>query len=280
MAGDPQRWYADHGPLTDPGPHAAALDDLPDTVGALMETVQGLLIHDAGLHLYGLSPDDFRTASRETRPVSERLATALARGRPSEARAPLDRIFGTCRDYALMLTAFLRHKGVPARVRCGFATYFRAGFHADHWVCEHWLARDRRWARADAQLDMPHRTHLGIALDIADLPEDAFLTAGEAWRRLRSGAAAPASFGHGAAAGAWFVQVNLARDLLALTRREVSTWDGWRDAPAGSRPLDDAARTWCDAVAAATGKLDATPDGIDALRAIAAARLRPFWEDA
>lgn len=256
MRDDPQRWYAEHGHWTDPGSQAGMLDDLPDGIAPLMGIVQGLLIHDAGLHLYGLTADAFATASRDTRPVSDRLATALVSGRLSEARAPTDRALGTCRDYALLTTALLRHQGTPARVRCGFATYFRPGFHADHWITERWLPRERRWARADAQLDGPHRSHLGIGFDISDMPDGAFLTGGEAWRLVRSGAADPATFGHGTACGEWFMRVNLARDLLALGKHEVSDWDRWREAAPQDHSLDDKDLAWCDVAAALAGSVD------------------------
>jgi len=266
MTGAPHD-YAIHGPWTDPGPHAEALDALPAGTGPLVETVQGLLIHDAGLHLYGLTAADFAEASRATRPVSERLAEARAGGSLTSPRAPRDRAFGTCRDYALLLTAFLRHRGVPARVRCGFASYFRAEGHADHWICEYRTAGDR-WARADAQLDGPHRRELGIGFDILDMPDGAFLTAGEAWRQVRAGAADPAAFGHGDACGEWFMQVNLARDLLALGKQEVSDWDFWRAVPAARRELDAAARAWCDEIADRAARVDT---------ARAASILKPYW---
>ncbi|MEQ8818162.1 MAG: hypothetical protein RLO51_08000 [Thalassobaculum sp.] len=273
MTAGPQDWYVRHGPLTDPEPFGAMLDSLPNGVGGLVEVVQGLLIHDAGLHLYDLAAADFAAASRETRPVSERLS-ALAAAPLTTARAPAGRIFATCRDYALLLTAFLRHKGVAARVRCGFADYLRPGFHADHWVCEYRHDDGGRWAFADAQMDAAHRRHLGIAFDPARLPAGRFLTAGEAWRLVRSGAADPAAFGHGTACGEWFLRVNLARDLLALGKREVSDWDGWRDAGPAHRRLDDEARRRCDAIAATAAGADRGPGVIPA---DLAGRLDPFW---
>jgi hypothetical protein len=264
--------YASHGPWTDPGPHSAAIDALPTGVGSVVETVQGLLIHDAGLQLYGLGKDDFAGASRETRPVAERLAAALSAGPLSQARAPRDRAFGTCRDYALMTTALLRHRGVPARVRCGFATYFRSVPFADHWICERWTGD--RWARTDAQLDAPHQASLAIGFDPSDMPNGAFLTAGEAWTLVHGGAADPADFGLGEARGEWCLRINLARDLLALGKHEVSPWDGWRAVRPEIRPLDADARAWCDAVAEAAAAVDRDPEPLAALAERCPA---PFW---
>lgn len=266
--------YAEHGPLTDPGRHRAALQALPDDAAALARIVQGLLIHDAfGCRLYGPMPDGFGAASRRTLPVAERLDAILAPQGDAIAvpRAPAQRSVGTCRDFALVLCAMLRQHGVPARVRCGFARYFRPPSYEDHWICEYWRPERRGWAKADAQLDKVHREHLDIAFDTTDLPEGQFLLAWQAWQMCRNGAAEPATFGHGETKGPWFVQVNLARDLLALYKREVSDWDGWRRAPAAQHGLDDETIRLCDRMAALAQAADrlARPEAGDA-------RLRDF----
>lgn len=43
--------------------------------------------------------------------------------------------------------SLLRHHGVPARSRIGFAGYFTQGWHHDHVVPEAWLGG--RWVRCD-----------------------------------------------------------------------------------------------------------------------------------
>lgn len=177
-----------------------------------------------------------------------------------------------------MLCAFLRQKSIPARVRCGFAPYFERGRNEDHWVCEYWKAQASRWAIADAQLDDEHRAHLQIQFDTLDLPEDRFVLSGDAWQRCRSGIAAAASFGHGSATGAWFLRVNLARDLLSLGKREVSDWDTWRAAPVESHDVDLAASAWCDKVAALLSEVDRHLSEIRTPPQSWDARLRPFWK--
>ena len=249
----PSSYYATHGALTDPGRHGPALETFPRGVAALCRIVQGLLIHDSyGQHLYGPAPADFHRASRETLPLSRRLDTILAaRDAPlTSPRPPFRRSIGTCRDFALMLCALLREQEVPARVRCGFADYFDPGRYEDHWVCEYWKPAEGRWALADAQLDEAHRAHLAIDFDGTDLPRARFLPAARAWQRVRSGAADPALFGHGDDKGAWFIRVNLARDLLSLCKQEVSPWDGWRSARQQDRRLDQSAILQCDRIAA------------------------------
>lgn len=271
-------FYRTHGAFSDPGQHTDAINALPDDVTALADIVRGLLIHSGWLHLYALTADDV-TMSRETLPVAQRLDAILSlqAGPFSQTRPARQRAVGTCRDYALMLCAFLRQKAVPARVRCGYAKYFQADHNEDHWVCEYWRADDGRWARADAQLDDAHCAHLSIRFDPIDLPEDQFIFAGQAWQRYRAGLADAASYGHGTATGPWFMRVDLVRDLLSLGKQEVSDWDSWRAAPIDSHPIDTAAGTWCDSVAALLSDVDENLPVIRQPPAAWAQNLRPFW---
>jgi hypothetical protein len=254
----PARWQH-HGPMSAPGNGPLNFDGLPVDVGALCRIVQGVLIHSDWLAAYAVDESQFRTVSRETLPLAGRLqqiadldGRALIVERAAERRA-----VGTCRDYALMLCGMLRQQGVPARVRCGFAAYFRK-YWEDHWICEYW--RDGRWHRADAQLDPVIAPRLGIDFDLADLPDDMFITAGEAWRRCRAAKADAAAFGHGEAAkGLWFVRVNVARDHHSMNGREISDWDTWRQATAAHHILSDAECAEADEIAARPEASSAEP---------------------
>lgn len=237
-----RRWL-DHSTFTDPGEHAGAFSAVPADPARAMDVIQGLLIHGGALEHYGLPPGEF---DRETLSVSARLGEILgADERPlDEARPPKERTPGTCRDYALLLCSAMRGHGVAARVRCGFATYLGGAPWEDHWICE--VQDGHRWRRIDAQLDTVMRQALGVDFDPADLPDEVFLTADEAWRRCRTNDLTPTDLGHGEARGLWFAHVDLMRDRLALRDRVTSPWDGWRqvaEAPrepnAGSLALAD-----------------------------------------
>ena len=254
----PERWRS-HGAMSEPGRGPLVFDGLPADVGTLCRIVQGVLLHSDWIAAYGVDAAQLQTVSRETLPLVDRLRQiadlddgALTAGRPPDRRA-----VGTCRDYALMLCGMLRQQGVPARVRCGFATYFRREWE-DHWICEYW--RDGRWRRADAQLDGIIAPRLGIDFDLTDLPDDKFITAGEAWRRCRSGEADPESFGHGQqASGLWFVRVNVVRDHHSVNGRETSDWDTWRQATAAHHVLSDAESGDTDGIAAQPERASAAP---------------------
>ena len=253
-----ERWRH-HGQMSEPGAGPLTFDGLPADVGGLCRVVQGVLLHSDWIGAYGVSEAEFGTVSRETLPLSGRLRQIadLDGSALTTERAPDRRAVGTCRDYALMLCGMLRQQRVPARVRCGFAAYFKREWE-DHWICEYW--RDGRWRRADAQLDRIIVPRLGIGFDLADLPADMFITAGEAWRRCRSGEADPMAFGHGQqASGLWFVRVNVVRDHHSVNGRETSDWDTWRQGTAVHRSLSETECTATDEMAAHPERPTAEP---------------------
>jgi transglutaminase superfamily protein len=241
-------YYGLHGELTDPGRFARDLAHLPHDLSDLCAFIQGVVIHADWASAYGVT----RELSRQTLPVADRLALVEAAGGrdlPPDRRTP-----GTCRDFALMMCTALRERGLPARVRCGFATYFQANPFEDHWVCEYWRQDRGCWAQADAQLDAVQREQLNVGFDPTDLPAGVFINAGEAWTSWRAGKIDAESFGHGEARGAWLLRVNLMRDLLSLQKQETSGWDAWRTIPVASRLLDEAAIASGDRIAAATSR--------------------------
>jgi len=244
-------YYAVHSAFTDPRAHAALISGLPPDIPATCRTLHGLLIHEAWIERQGFDPAAFSGQSRATLPVSERLDQILAiDSRPlTIARPGVPRALATCRDFALMLCAVLRQHRVPARVRCGFATYFSGHPYHDHWVCEYWAPGEQRWILVDAELDEPHRDHLKFDFEPTDVPRNAFITGIEAWERCRSGAIDSAQLGHGTTTGLFFARVNLARDLLALAKSETSLWDTWRAARDPHLALNAADLSLCDGLA-------------------------------
>jgi hypothetical protein len=120
----------------------------------------------------------------------------------------------------------LRHQGIPARARCGFATYFAPDHFEDHWVCEYWRGTGR-WVKVDSQLDAFQRERLGISFDPLDVPEELFLVGGRAWQDCRNGRADSDSFGVSDLHGMQFVRGNLIRDLASLNKMELLPWDAW-----------------------------------------------------
>jgi Transglutaminase-like superfamily len=236
---EPSRWSATVG-MTDLETFAARVDAFPAEPAVLSRMVQSVLVHLDWLPAYGLNESDFPQISRETLPVAQRLRNVSALGADpiGAPRPPAERLPGTCRDFALMLVSFLRRKNIPARLRCGFASYFTDGWE-DHWVCEYWHAETQVWRLADAQIDEGLQARLGIDFDPSDVPHDSFLTAGHTWLECRAGRFDFRDFGHGPTRGRWFAHVNVVRDNLALNDIVTSPWDRWRTALESQRWLND-----------------------------------------
>jgi hypothetical protein len=210
-----------------------------------------LLIHSDWVGAYDVNDRELGAHSRTTLPVADRLGKILEADvwALHVPRLPQQRFPGTCRDFALMITSFLRSKGVPARLRCGFASYLGDGWE-DHWVCEFWHDATQAWRLSDAQLDEVMRARLGIEFDPANVPRSSFLTAGEAWLDCRAGRSDPERFGHGEVKGAWFLRLNVIRDHFALNGREISAWDDWRAAAHAKRVVNDDQIDFADRLAA------------------------------
>ena len=251
-------FYASHGPMTDPGEASALLAPLANDAAALSRIIQGLGVYDVvARDFYGFEPSDDRLSEIHLRPIAERLGRVVELDhRPLDiAREPDRRVLGRCNSFALMLVTMLRAKGVPARSRGGFAAYFNPPNFEDHWVCEYWDACEGRWRLADPQIDEVWRRRLDIRFDTLDVPRTQFLTAGEAWRRCRSGES-DERFGISFAGlrGLWFVACSLIRDMAALNKMEMAPWDVWGAQPEAKEELDLA---FLDELAALTRDPDA-----------------------
>jgi hypothetical protein len=222
-------YFASPGPLTNLGAHAPRVRDLPETLGDLCRVVQGLIVHPFLAGLYGLNPTTLNRDDLEIRAADQMVDRILALDpRPiAEARPPERRFVGNCRHFTVLLGAFLRARGVPARARCGFGAYFAPSTFEDHRDCEVWDDARGAWHLVDAQLDATQRQAMQISFDPLDVPRTQFLVAGDAWQRCRSGRADPARFGILDMRGLWFVRGNVVRDLAAHAKRELLPWDGW-----------------------------------------------------
>jgi hypothetical protein len=204
---------------------ASLAGPLPDDPVSICAAVQGLVIQPHDAAAAGLP--EHRIAEKNIRPAGElvKVLAALDSAPLARARPPARRVVGTCRHYAVLSCALLQCRGIPARVRCGFATYFVPGHYVDHWITEYQESDAGPWVRIDSEI-------LGGSLvpHPDDLAPGEFLTGGEAWTWFRSGSVDGQLFGVVGTGHAWGpaeIRGNAIRDLAALCQREMLPWDEW-----------------------------------------------------
>jgi hypothetical protein len=215
--------YAVAGPMTTMNPaHRAALDQIPNDPVGICQLARHLVVQPTDTKELGLAEERF--TENQLRPV-DRIIGALLALDPAPltvARSCDRRVIGTCRHFAVLSCALLRYRGIAARARCGFATYFQPGQGLDHWITEY--RHDGRWVRVDSEI-------LGACHVVRpeDLAAGEFLTGGEAWTALRAGRIDAARFGVCGTEnfGPAEIRGNAVRDLAALNKIEMLPWDEW-----------------------------------------------------
>ena len=220
-------FYRQPGIMTQPGEYSHLLKDSPDGIADLCRMVQGLILHVFWAQEYGVTLSEERKQEVNLRTFRQMVAriVELDTQTLNVARVPEKRVVGNCRDFSVFLCALLKYKGIPARARCGFATYFKPDRYVDHWVCEYWNDAQKRWVRVDGQLDRVQLSYLKPDFDHHDVPQGRFLSGAEAWRLCRRGELDPDLCGIFDMKGLWFVQGDLVRDFMSLNSVEVLPWD-------------------------------------------------------
>ncbi len=259
-------YYRKPGKITDLNRYKEFTDWMAGDPEAIYQIVNGLIVHDMWVERYG---EEYITAHeypQNTAYMEDLLEKALEldKSNLSIARHPRDRVIACCREFATLMCALLRAKGIPARSRCGFAVYFGwNGEYEDHWICEYW--NGERWVMADPQMDPFQQSCVqSWGMEFAsgrsdmeekvkkfnprDLKHDEFITAGLAWKLCREGSVDPGKFGISSPIrpewgisslyGLWFVRGQLLRDFASLNKVETVpylvrickglNWNLWR----------------------------------------------------
>jgi hypothetical protein len=217
--------YAAPGPLTSiDGIDAALLEPVAGHPVEICMPAHTLVIQPGDAQSIGLPSERF--AENQMRPVTAIVQALLVLDPAplSVPREPEKRVIGSCRHFAVLSCALLRYRGIPARVRCGFATYFQPNQALDHWITEYWDRERDRWIRVDSEV-------LGqsVLSHPEELHPDDFLSGGEAWTAFRRGEIEASHFGvYGTENwGAAEIRGNAVKDLAALNKVEMLPWDEW-----------------------------------------------------
>jgi Transglutaminase-like superfamily len=211
-----------------------SIDELPSDPYSLREVSRQLVAHYMGASDGSSGPItgerlkevDSRYADLMFTRLLKMGPPKLSRNRPSE-----ERIAGCCRDFAVLFVAMARHKGIPARVRVGYATYFKEGWYLDHVIAEIWDDKENRWRLVEPEVG---DTIISKArFDPLDVPNDKFVTGSRAWMAARSGEIEPEKFVVAPElqipyTRSWLsLRHHIVQDLAALNKLEMLVWDQW-----------------------------------------------------
>lgn len=265
-------FYTQQSAITAPRVYSSLFDDLPRDLAGLVQVVQGVMVYpfEPLTKHYGIHVSETRQAELGLRKVAKMLEGILALD-PSPLRVtrpPEKRLYGVCRDFAVLLVAMLRHQGVPARERVGFAAYYNNEWFWDHRITEYWDTCRQRWVLVDARIDDVHRVVFPRRQDPLSITrESPFLFAGEAWQLCRAGQADPDRFVDSPTdRGMPMIRYALLHDFDALNKMELVGTNAWHhliDKP--EHELTDTDAALLDQIAELTTHVDARLDEVHEL---------------
>jgi hypothetical protein len=262
--GEPERIVADEvldfyrqfSPYTDPGEYGYLYADLPEAMEDLCALIKRQLTHPLELGKLRRSlPQSRHFEDTVYVTVESMLGGLLERDREGLVadRRPEDRLNVACIHHATLFASMMKARGVPARLRCGWAPYIgemvgRPELRAGHAICEVWSEKERRWILVDPDRRM------------VDIPRDKFEFPGDVWPKLRDGSIDKADYLSYRGPGDYATIHILCLDLRCVLNNEVSYWlepPIVRDFESGIDDLDEEAIAVLDRLA----ELLRAPDG-------------------
>jgi hypothetical protein len=233
------RLYKVHDIMTEITTMKHMVTNIPKDIKIIVSYVQNILLHQHWSEAYGVRLSDERKKEPFLRSFEEKLIllSKLGYTHVSEQRANENKIIGICRDFSVVAAALCREAGIPARARCGFASYFEKGKYIDHWVLEYWNEDGKQWVMVDAQLDDLQQNALNLPFDPLDVGKEYFITGPRAWLMCREGLIDPEIFGIFKWWGYDYLRCNLILDANSLLKLPMQPWDIWEGYK--SMPIDE-----------------------------------------
>ncbi|PID99508.1 hypothetical protein CSA80_01980 [Candidatus Saccharibacteria bacterium] len=190
--------YLEFSTFTNPGCYKEFLQNLPDDVEELGDLISHQIIHRVTLKDGNTKANaDLRYGDMNTFPwyrlrcEDDVLTTAVSmiaellrlddKGFEKDRKVE-NKIVVTCRHVAILMASILKSKGIPCRVRSGFAPYFFEGSW-DHWINQYWDYENQKWVTFDADGFFDR----SIGFDQYDMPDEKFDWAADTWLGIRRG---------------------------------------------------------------------------------------------
>jgi hypothetical protein len=212
-------FYKNYSEYTSPGEYSYLFENLPDSLQDLCELIKCQFIHPVDLGPYrNLIPENRHYEDRKFPSAEKLLAGLLAldsAGLTFE-RESVNRLVVTCRYHSVLLASILKSRGIPVRLRYGFAPYLApgSGLHISHAICEVWNKKEKRWMYVDPDRKM------------VDFPREQFETGAEAWFSFRGGKVGdPNKYGVPDTWGEIMILGTIYQDFLCVLGYEPLYWE-------------------------------------------------------
>lgn len=227
---DTLKLYQEHDIMTEIKTMKHMVADIPKDIKTIVTYVQNILLHQHWSEVYGLELSDERKKEPFIRSFEDKLVflNKLGFTHVSEQRTNENKMISICRDFSIVAVALCREAGIPARARCGFASYLVKDKYIDHWVVEYWNEEKKKWVMVDAQLDVLQQRALQLPFDPLDVSENYFITGPRAWLLCREGRFNPELFGIFKWWGYDYLRCNLILDANSLLKVPMQPWDIWK----------------------------------------------------
>src|SRR5690606_11001161 len=139
-----------HSLISDPGDFTRYYCLFPENIGILRDFVSQQFLHYADFHLFDVSVPSNRFYEMNARYMTDILGYLFHADFPT-ILAPKKRKLGICRDGALLFCSIMRNRGIPARLRCGFVTYYQSQFYLDGFCLEYYDCSSEKWRHVDVR---------------------------------------------------------------------------------------------------------------------------------
>ena len=165
---------------TDPGDFVYLYDQLPESLNEICDLIKKQLVHPFDIKKFGDTiPEDRVYEDRSIPTVAQMLEELIKRDKNGfvSTRQPKDRLVVACVHHSMLLASILRQRGIPVRIRAGYAKYIGddKNIRVSHVICEVCDTERNTWLLVD-----PDRQKI-------DFQRKEFKFAFETWARLRNG---------------------------------------------------------------------------------------------
>lgn len=210
-------FYTQYSKYTDPGEYAYLYDNLPESIERLCKLIKCQLIHPIEAGQFNLDlPDKHYMEDTLYVTVQDILRGLIEKNDAGLTfdRKPEERLVIACYHHSMLLASILRHRGIPVRMRAGYARYYEVEHNVrfSHVICEVWNKSEQRWMLVD-----PDREKVDFSLKLFEYPH-------KSWVKYRDGKMGKTHYVASSGKGAIGIPHLLGQDLSCLVMEEKPYW--------------------------------------------------------